>query len=246
MAQPLQREPLYRQIYNQLEAQIVSGELQVGDTLPSEIELAGSYGVHRSSVREALRLLEENDLVGRAPGKKKLTVTAPQHENLSRRISTSMLIDQVTLGEVYESILMLEPTLAGLAADRVMPELVGRLEKNLEQMHEALDDNKRLETLDREFHSLLAEASDNKVLQWTRLGMSELFYPAESKLLANLEGANIRMLKAHKNIVAAIKQKDRAGAEEWALKHVQDFGRGCEKLGYSLDSQPNSFGKTST
>ena len=101
MAQPLQREPLYRQIYNQLEARIVSGELRVGDTLPSETELAENYGVHRSSVREALRLLEENDLVGRAPGKKKLTVTTPNHENLPRRISTSMLIDQVTLDEVY-------------------------------------------------------------------------------------------------------------------------------------------------
>ncbi|BFM15135.1 FadR/GntR family transcriptional regulator [Maricurvus nonylphenolicus] len=241
MAQPLQREPLYRQIYNQLEARIVSGELQVGDTLPSETELAENYGVHRSSVREALRLLEENDLVGRAPGKKKLTVTAPKHENLSRRISTSMLIDQVTLGEVYESILMLEPTLAGLAADRVKPELVDRLEQNLADMRDVLDDNARLEILDREFHSLLAEASENRVLQWSRLGMSELFYPAESKLLANLEDANVRMLKAHENIVAAIKQKDRTGAEEWARKHVQDFGRGCEKLGYSLSSQPNSF-----
>ncbi|SDU08393.1 transcriptional regulator, GntR family [Pseudomonas pohangensis] len=243
MAQSLQREPLYRQIYNQLESQIVSGQLQVGDTLASETELAESYGVNRSSVREALRLLEENDLVGRAPGKKKLEVTAPKYEKFSRRISTSMLIDQVTLGQVYESILILEPILAGLAAQRVTTELVERLEENLAQMHAALDDYKRLETLDHEFHSLLAEASNNRVLQWSRLGMSELFYPAESTLLANLEDANLRMLKAHENIVAAIKQKDPVAAEEWARKHVQDFGRGCEKLGYSLDSQPNQFGE---
>ncbi|NKI18710.1 FadR family transcriptional regulator [Spongiibacter sp. KMU-166] len=242
MVKPLKREPLYRQIYNQLESQIVSGQLQLGDTLPSETELAESYGVNRSSVREALRLLEENDLVGRAPGKKKLTVTVPKYENFSRRISTTMLIDQVTLAEVYESILMIEPTLAGLAAGRVSTKLLGQLEDNLEQMREALDDNQRLEILDREFHSLLAEASNNRVLQWSRLGMTELFYLAESKLLANLDNANIRMLKAHESIVAAIKQKDSAAAEEWARKHVRDFGRGCEKLGYSLDIQPNHFG----
>jgi GntR family transcriptional regulator, transcriptional repressor for pyruvate dehydrogenase complex len=242
MFQSLQREPLYRQIYNQLESQIVSGQLQVGDTLPSETELAESYGVNRSSVREALRLLEENDLVGRAPGKKKLAVTAPQHEKFSHRISTSMLIDQVTLGQVYESILILEPILAGLAAQRATTELVGRLEENLAQMYEALDDYKRLETLDHEFHSLLAEAANNRVLQWSRLGMSELFYPAERKLLENLDDASMRMLTAHENIVAAIKRKDPVAAEEWARKHVQDFSRGCEKLGYSLDGQPNHFG----
>lgn len=241
MTQSLQRDPLYRQIYNQLEARILSGELQVGSALPSETELAENYSVHRSSVREALRLLEENDLVGRPPGKKKFTVTAPKHEKLSRRISTSMLIDQVTLGEVYESILMIEPTLAGLAADRVTPNLIERLEENLAKMREALEDNLRLEVIDREFHNLLAEASGNRVLQWSRLGMSELFYPVESKLLANLKDANVRMLKAHESIVAAIKQKDRSGAQEWARKHVEDFGRGCEKLGYSLNAQPNNF-----
>ena len=236
MTKPLQREPLYRQIYNELTSQIVNGQLKVGAIMPSETELAESYGVHRSSVREALRLLEESDMVGKAVGKKRLTVKAPQQENLSQRISNSMLISQVTLGEVYETILVLEPTIAGLVADRITPEKLAKLEENLANTREALNDVDRLEELDREFHGLLAEFSENRALQWSRLGMSELFYPGERKLLKNLEGSNTRLLKAHEKIVKAIKKNDRLEAEKWATKHVVDFRRGCDVLGYDFSS----------
>lgn len=64
----LQRDPLYRQIYKILEVQILNNELKVGDTLPAEQALADNLQVHRSSVREAMRLLEENGLVERKPG----------------------------------------------------------------------------------------------------------------------------------------------------------------------------------
>ncbi|WP_159819264.1 FadR/GntR family transcriptional regulator [Colwellia sp. 20A7] len=241
IANPLQRAPLYRQIYDQLEAKIVNRELKVGDALPSETDLALSYGVHRSSIREAIRLLEENDLIGRAAGKKKLLVTAPKKDKLSRRISTTMLIDEVSLGEVYEAILTIEPSMAAMAAERVTPELLEKLEANLDTTREALNDPERLTALDQEFHNLLAEASKNRALQWSRLGMSGLFYPAERKLLANLKEPGKRMLVAHEHIVGAIKDRDKQAAELWARRHIEDFLRGCNVLGVNLGDMLNDL-----
>ncbi len=62
------REIRYRTIADDLRSQIVAGELAAGAVLPSESELAGSYGVSRVTVRKALELLREEDRVASRQG----------------------------------------------------------------------------------------------------------------------------------------------------------------------------------
>ena len=65
-----ERAPAYRLVYDAIEGQILSGRLRVGDPLPPEIQLAGQFGVNRSTVREGIRLLEQSGLVERDGGKR--------------------------------------------------------------------------------------------------------------------------------------------------------------------------------
>ncbi|GAC1443215.1 MAG: GntR family transcriptional regulator [Chloroflexota bacterium] len=60
--------PLYRRIYNDLKAQIESGEYQADDRLPSELELSRSYNVSRITSRQALDLLSTEGLLIRRQG----------------------------------------------------------------------------------------------------------------------------------------------------------------------------------
>ncbi len=66
---PIQTERLYQQIVEQIERRFVSGELKVGDQLPSERELAEQFGVSRIAVREAVKALREKGLVEIRPGR---------------------------------------------------------------------------------------------------------------------------------------------------------------------------------
>jgi GntR family transcriptional regulator len=61
--------PIYEQIAQRLRARIQEGELALGDQLPTEEELTAYYGVSRSTLRNALRLLVEQGLVARTSGK---------------------------------------------------------------------------------------------------------------------------------------------------------------------------------
>src|SRR4051794_17032487 len=61
--QPLDRRKVYEQVAEQLLARIGGGHLGVGEPLPSERELTESFGVGRSSIREALRMLESQGVI---------------------------------------------------------------------------------------------------------------------------------------------------------------------------------------
>ena len=61
--------PLYYQLANLLTDKIVSRELHTGDRLPTEVELVEQYGISRITVRQALRLLEEEGLIRREVGR---------------------------------------------------------------------------------------------------------------------------------------------------------------------------------
>ncbi len=81
--------PAYRVVAEAIENNIVLGRLKVGDRLPSETELASQFGVHRSTVREGIRLLEESGLVARV-GRTTLEVTLPHFQDLGTRASRAL------------------------------------------------------------------------------------------------------------------------------------------------------------
>ena len=68
---PIRTEPAYRVAAQALRTRIVTGEIAVGSVLPSETAMAEMLEVNRSTIREAIRLLEENGIVARKPGGKK-------------------------------------------------------------------------------------------------------------------------------------------------------------------------------
>ncbi len=233
--QAIQREPIYRQIYQLLEQRILQNELQVGDVLDSEQSLAESFQVHRSSVREALRLLEENGLVQRRPGGKKLFVSLPDKDRLGSRISQALVLDEVTFRELYEGIRVLEPAISAVAAQKVTQEQLDRIAKNLRFTADNLGDAKTMLELDFEFHNLVAEASGNKVLTLSRLGVVELFYPAVNRLMKVLDVSQ-RILVAHEMIFQALLNGDAEQAETWSKKHADDFLRGYELAGLDINA----------
>ncbi len=61
--------PLYMQLYRQLRAEIEAGSLQMGRQLPSERELAASYGISRPTARKALALLKQDGIISAHHGR---------------------------------------------------------------------------------------------------------------------------------------------------------------------------------
>ncbi len=81
--------PLYFQLSNLLRQQIHSGILKPGDLIPSESQLCSQYGVSRTTVRQALNQLVEENLIIRRRGKGSFVASQKLHRNLNHLYSFS-------------------------------------------------------------------------------------------------------------------------------------------------------------
>ena len=238
--EPIHTEPAYRVAAASLRTKILSGEINVGEVLPSETSMAELLGVNRSTIREAIRLLEENGIVARKPGGKKLFVTVPQRSELSNRMTAAMILQKIKIDELYRTMLILEPPIAVAASKFATDAQILALEENVLSTETNLSDNQAVLELDVEFHDLLCEASNNRAIQLCRDPISDLFYPAFSGVIKSLN-ASERLLAAHKNILEALKNGDAGVAEEWMKRHIEDFRRGYELANLDIETPVTRF-----
>lgn len=237
MFERLEVVPAYKTVCEAIEREIVSGRLGPGDQLPTETELAEQFGLTRHTVREGLRILEQGGLVGREAGRR-LFVKQPHYAELAPRALRALVMQRVTFIELWEVSMSLEPSAAARAAATVSPAQIEELEGNLREMEEALVAGRSIVQLDVAFHTLVAEIAANKALLLAREPISQLFYPALTKLFAypqNREKGPRRLIEAHRRIIAALKARDAAETEAWMRRHIADFRRGYDVCGFDLN-----------
>lgn len=219
-------QPAYQLVASNIEKCIMQGVYKVGQQLPSELDLAKQLGVNRSTVREAIRVLEQNGLVFRKSARR-LVISLPREQDLASRVSQAMILHEITFLELWETMLPLEVRAAELAATRATEEEIERLEANLRDTADCLEHEQKLVALDIEFHLLVAKASRNRALLLAREPIGLLFYPAFYQVMSRLN-AKDRLLSAHREVVDGIRNRDAKHAAQWMEKHIRDFRRGYE------------------
>lgn len=238
---PLKREPAYRAVSSVMEQHILSGELKPGTALPSEQELATQFGVNRSTMRESIRLLEQEGLLVRHAGRR-LFVVLPGLFDLAPRAARSLILHQVTFQELWEVAVVVEPEAARLAAQRADAADLQAIDANLEATAATLAKGAGKHSiglhseLDVAFHALLARASKNRALMLAREPFSLLYQPALTVLQATLPKSAARNLQAHQKIVAALHARDEKLAHEWTRKHLVDFRNGFLQARLPMDT----------
>jgi DNA-binding FadR family transcriptional regulator len=223
----LQRIPAYRALAEAVMAQILDGRLREGDPIPTEAQLCEMFGVNRSTVREGIRVLEEANLIRREHARR-LVVSRPSNEEIGAQVERALLLSAITHGELWEALHALEPTMARLAAMRNTPELLARIDDNVDRTEAALQRGDPIVALDIEFHALVAEMSANRALILARMPVSRLFYPSFQRVMAKAPMAGPRLLAAHREIAQALRAGDGDAAERWMARHAIDFRRGLD------------------
>lgn len=225
-------EPAYKTVSVAIERAILDGALAPGAALPTEQELSERFGVHRSTVREALRQVEQEGLLQRREGRR-LFVCLPGVHDLAPRATRLLLLHQATFQELWDVALALEPLAARLAAQHCTVDDLALLDENLaaSRREQSLA---RLVALDTEFHALVGRASHNRALMLAREPVGLLYDPTLQEIFKRLPQANSRNLEAHARTLDALHRRDGEAAAEWTRKHMVDFQRGFAMAGLDM------------
>jgi DNA-binding FadR family transcriptional regulator len=229
----LQLAPAYRVVSADLRRRIVEGSLAQGTALPAEVDLAERFGVHRSTVREGLRQLEQEGLLRRDG--KKLLVSMPRQRDLSDVAERALRLRQVTFRDVWQVASALEPLCASLAATSAKPDELDALEGNLERTQAVVSAQASPVEVDLEFQNMVAAATHNPALLMARGPVSSLMRAGYAAIAPALPQSGARLLAVHRQVVAALRRRDAASAEEAMRKHMQDYRRGCEVAGLDMN-----------
>jgi DNA-binding FadR family transcriptional regulator len=213
----------YELVVEQIRRAIQLGRFLPGEKLPTERELARQLAVSRTTVREAVRVLQGEGLVetrrGRAGG---ATVLGSSSSPAARRrLLRSRLAELET---VFEYRLVVEPAAARLAAERRTKRTLDRLRRDLETMNRLAEDSdqdaqpvSRFFSTDIDFHHKIAEASRNPLLvRAVEDARAALFLPVGGIFPTLHHSANYM----HAEILEAIEAKDADAAERAMIDHI--------------------------
>jgi DNA-binding FadR family transcriptional regulator len=231
--EPIRVEPAYRKVAAALLERITDRTINAGERLPPEIELARQFGVHRGTVREALRELETNGVLKRERGSKLMMVTRPARATVAAGVSRALALHDVSFHDVWEALTALEPPIAAAAARARKPADLERLQA----LHSSLDDLDTGAAVEQTagFFRATGEATHNGVFMLAHEPLVQLLVPSLGVMIDKVPQARARIADAQKRIVAAIRARDPAQAGEWMAKHIRDFRRGFEIAGIALE-----------
>ena len=142
-----------------LRREISDGGLQSHDRLPSERQLAQSYGVARGTVRDALIRLEQEGLVEIRAGSGTYIVQGAQTDGESP-------IGQANPLELIDARFALEPHMCRLAVLHGRRQDFDRMQAHCEAMDASIGDRVRFALADADFHRVLANCTGNRLLIW--------------------------------------------------------------------------------
>jgi len=230
--EPIRVEPAYRKVAAALLDRITTRAINAGDRLPPEMELARQFGVHRGTVREALRELQSSGMLKRERGSKLMMVTRPERVDVAAGVSRALALHDVSYHDVWEALTALEPPIAAAAARQRKAADLSRIDAIVSA------DTNVGQTAD--FFRAIGEATHNSVFMLAHEPLVQMLVPSLDALLDKVPQAVSRIATAQKRIAAAIRSGDAAQAEEWMAKHIRDFRRGFEIARIALEQRVTS------
>lgn len=215
-------------VLERIETDLLDGRLRPGDRLPPERELAATLGVGRSSVREALRVLEVMGLIrtgtGSGPTSGAIIIATPQG-GMSALLRLQVAAQGFPLDDVVRTRLVLEAAVVETLADDSARDTAATREV-LDAMESPDLTPAEFLALDAQLHLAMAEASGNVVIAAMMAGLRtsiESYVQRGAEAIDDWDAAAQRLRREHRAILAAIDAGDGEHAATLVHDHITGY-----------------------
>lgn len=210
-------------VIEQFRSLIINNEIRPGDILPSERELANSFGIGRGYVREAIKILELYGVFKSVPGVGTIV------SDLGTQCINGFINNLVQFGvheyvELVEVRALIEPFMAFRAATNATDEELRTIEKVFTDLSEVIAKDQVSQQLECDFHMEIAKASHNSILANT----ISAILPGLIRLIDDLDmvkdGRHLKSHSEHVQLMEALKNRDPQAAERAMRHHMAQTG----------------------
>jgi GntR family transcriptional repressor for pyruvate dehydrogenase complex len=224
---PVKNEKILDIVTEKIRDEILGGNYLPGDKLPSEREFIDQLQVSRIVVREALRKLEATGLlvVKRGSG---MFVANTDSIVVHDAFSSALKMQKVEVLEILQAGLIIEPVIAELAAQNRTSEHIDALTENVDKAQELIDNGISSHHQNRDFHGIVAEATQNRVL---RLSVEAVLHS-----LANVQNPSEDLVICgddaliwHRKILRAIKERRPKETAKLMRDHITEIQKRLEQ-----------------
>ncbi|UTV31014.1 FCD domain-containing protein [Photobacterium atrarenae] len=245
---PFEPKRPYQELGLILRQELIDGHYQVGDRLPPERDIAERLDVSRTVVREAIIMLELENLVEVKKGSGVYVLNIPNQAH-SRE---AVISDDAGPFEMLQARQLLESNIAEFAAIQVTPGDIVKMRAALDLERQELANGVEDEALgDKQFHVCIAEATQNSVLvdmlkdSWERREQSPMWKKLHTHI--NDQAYREEWLEDHARILAALQRKDPVASKNAMWQHLENVKQRLLELsdiddpnfdGYLFSSNP--------
>lgn len=214
------RVPVVQQVVNNMKEYIISEQISVGQKLPTEKEWCERFAVGRGTVREAFRILEAKGMVEIKPGRGAFVASSKE---LDRKDVVEWFVkNEVELKDYIEVRSAVEPLCVRLVCEKGTDAELEKIEKTHQRFIRAVEESdiSGMAKYDEKLHRLIVEASKNKMLIFINQKVDQCIWDFRLRTFQVSQNAQ-NAIRAHHNIVKALKERDADVAELYARRHIQ-------------------------
>ncbi|WP_234272325.1 FadR/GntR family transcriptional regulator [Billgrantia zhangzhouensis] len=205
----IERSSVAMQLLERIKSALIRGELKPGDYLPSESELTHSLGIGKSSVREAIKMLQAIGIVEVRRGQGTMIRREPG-DPIVDPMAFGMILARGMTRDVLEFRRMFEPAYTLQAMHNATEEDHAHIRRAIEDMEAAIAKGEQTSRHDVAFHRAILHATHNPMT--IRVGET-LLQLIEAALETSMQTLPEVALKDHKAIYQAFRQKDSEGVQ---------------------------------
>jgi GntR family transcriptional repressor for pyruvate dehydrogenase complex len=226
----IEKKKLPEKVIDEIRNRLNRGQLNVGDKLPNQNELSNELGVSRTSLREAMKILDLLGVIEQRPGYG--TVIRKEIPELNARSAHLPLMSDVAATyELLAAREILECGAVRLAAQKANDEQIQTLYDLVEKMDHCLntDDRDAYKKIDHAFHGLISVASGNRFLNDPSIALNQYMEQFIDENIELLPGLLRESQKYHRAVCESIALHDPDRAENEIRRHIRAIAKSYKR-----------------
>jgi GntR family transcriptional repressor for pyruvate dehydrogenase complex len=224
---PVPRGSLVTFVVKRIKEALLNGEINPGDFLPPEAELAKNLNVGKSSVREALKMLQALGVIEVRRGQGTAICKEPGEESINPLIF-QLLMEKRRIQDLIDLRMIFEPGITALAMKRATAAEIETIRATVVRLQKSIEEGAPVAEDDLAFHFAILEATHNPFVERIGKTILQLF---KSSISTSMRTIPEIALRDHKRILEAFVRKDEVKLVEAVVASFEGWKKSLEKTG---------------